>query len=265
MRGFPMGPVLLFLALTASSISATAASDNEIGLGLYEKPEYIGADEQEWVVLPSFKLHASHFVLTLRGERLLLDFLTSPNINAGLMVRYDEGRGNDLDDEVVRLLPTVTATAELGLFVESGFPVRWLGWDDPTLVIGSANLRDAVGEGHEGQVLEVAVGLFREFGESTSLTLQYIATRTDTDYNRAYFGVSEADAAATGLASFNPNAGLKDTQTRLVLDHEVSPEWTVGLTTSYGRLSDTLSESPVVSSRGDRTQWTTGIFVNRRL
>jgi hypothetical protein len=181
------------------------------------------------------------------------------------MVRYDEGREEGIDDTVVRQLASVPASAELGLYIESGLPVSLLGWDDPALIIGTFNLRDAVGAGHKGQVVEIAGGLFRELNSSTSVTAQLILTHTDTDYNRAYFGVSAAEAALTGLPEFSPDAGLKDTQIRLVLNHDVDEDWTVGFTTTYGRLSDSLADSPVVSLRGDREQWTTGLYLNRRL
>ncbi len=262
---------IMAAALLSSSLlgfaggPSNAAEDNEVGLGVYEKPQYLGADEQEWVVLPSFKYHTSRMSLTLRGERLFLDLVPSPRLNAGLMVRYDEGRDEDIDDEVVRQLASVPAAAELGLYLESGLPVTLLGWDDPTLIIGTVNLRDAVGAGHKGQVLEVAAGLFREWQSSTSITAQVILTRTDTDYNRAYFGVSAAEATQTGLTAFSPGAGLKDTQVQLVLTHDIKDDLTIGFTTTYGRLSDKLSDSPVVSVRGDREQWTTGLYLNHRL
>lgn len=265
MRCFNIATLVLTICLGFGHANARAAQDNELGLGVYEKPQYQGADEQEWVVLPSFEWHASNLSLTLRGERLLLDVVPSPNVNAGLMVRYDEGRSDDIDDEVVRQLSTVPDAAELGLYVESGFPVTWLGWDDPALVIGGINLRDAVGAGHKGQVLEVSAGLFRDLGSSTTVLAQLILTRTDADYNRAYFGVSAAEAADTGLTEFSPGPGVKDTQAQLVVTHDIGNDWTIGFTTTYGRLSDRLADSPIVSLRGDREQWTTGIYLNHRL
>ena len=265
MRFSIVATAILTTCLGLASGTSYSAEDNEVGLGVYEKPQYLGADEQEWVVLPSFKYHTSRLALTLRGERLMLDLVPSPKLNAGLMVRYDEGREEDIDDTVVRQLTSVPAAAELGLYLESGLPVSMLGWDDPALIIGTANLRDAVGAGHKGQAFEVAGGLFREIGSSTSITAQVILTHTDTDYNRAYFGVSAAEAADTGLPEFSPKSGLKDTQVQLVLTHDVGDDWTVGFTTTYGRLSDRLADSPIVSVRGDREQWTTGLYLNHRL
>lgn len=265
MRGISRTITVLGLWLGLASGNTQAAQDNELGLGIYEKPQYPGANEQEWVVLPSFKYHTSQLAFTLRGERLLLDVVPSAKLNAGFIVRYDEGRDESIDDALVRQLTGVPASAEIGLYVESGLPVSMLGWDDPALIIGSVNLRDAVGAGHKGQVFEVAGGVFRDINATTSITAQLILTHTDTDYNRAYFGVSAADAAQTGLPEFSPGAGLKDTQVRLVLNHEVDDGWTVGITTTYGRLSDRLADSPVVSLRGDREQWTSGLFLNYRL
>ena len=265
MRSCIVAAALVSISLGLAGGYSIAAEDNEVGLGIYEKPQYLGADEQEWVVLPSFKYHSSRLSLILRGERLMLDLVPSSKLNAGLLVRYDEGRDEGIDDDVVRQLASVPAAAELGLYLESGLPVTMLGWDDPTLIIGTVNLRDAVGAGHKGQVLEVAAGLFREWDSSTSITAQFILTRTDTDYNRAYFGVSAAEAAETGLTAFSPEAGLKDTQVQLVLTHDIKDDWTIGLTTTYGRLSDKLADSPVVSVRGDREQWTTGLYLNHHL
>ncbi|MGQ7845229.1 MipA/OmpV family protein [Granulosicoccus sp. 3-233] len=265
MRHLASFALLLSSCLGLANVPATAAEDTEVGFGVYEKPQYPGADEQEWVLLPSFSWQNDNVAVALRAERLFLDFVSSDAVNAGFMVRYDEGRDEGIDDVVVRQLATVPAAAELGLYVESGLPVRWLGWDDPALVIGSVNLRDAVGAGHKGQVLEVSGGLMRDFGSSTSVTVQFIVTRTDRDYNRAYFGVSESESAATGLPVFNPKAGVKDTRVRLVVNHEIGQLWSVGITTSRGRLSDDLADSPVVSLRGEREQWTSGLFVNRRL
>ncbi len=139
---------LILSGCMAAGMQLCIAAEDNVGLGLYLKPEYPGAKDYETVVLPSLDVTVGEVGISLKGVDLSVDLIPSPALNTGLTIRYDEGRDDTESDEIIRLMEPVDATAEFGLFIESGIPLKLLGVDDPALLIGSANLRTAFGSGH---------------------------------------------------------------------------------------------------------------------
>jgi outer membrane protein len=71
----------------------------------------------------------------------------------------------------------------------------------------------------------------------------------------AYFGVTPADSAASGLRVYRPDAGIRDVRGWLVALVHLSVRWTVGVGVFYSWLADEAADSPIVADRGSRHQW----------
>jgi outer membrane scaffolding protein for murein synthesis (MipA/OmpV family) len=74
----------------------------------------------------------------------------------------------------------------------------------------------------------------------------------------AYFGVTPADTLASGLRTYQAEAGVRDVRGWLVALVHLSPQWTVGAGVIYSWLADEAGRSPIVSDRGSRQQWIGG-------
>ncbi|ASJ70868.1 MipA/OmpV family protein [Granulosicoccus antarcticus] len=253
--------ILTTLTLSLLALAGNAAA-HEIGVGVYMKPEYQGADKYQPVVLPSAKTLLGPVGLTLRGVELQMDLVPSPKLNTGFVVRYDEGRSADISDKNVRLMEPIDDALEVGLFLQSGIPVNMLGIDDPALIIASLDITDTFGAGHDGTLLSISIGLLREFSSKTTAIGQLQLAYADSEYNSAYFGVNESDSNLSSLAEFEADKGLKDIGLALTIIQEFDGPWSGGLTVSVKHFSDELADSPVISLRGAEEQWTGGLFTN---
>lgn len=254
-------PILMAGFLLAAGAQPGLAAEDNVGLGLYLKPEFPGANDYETVVLPSLDVAVGEVGITLRGVDLSVDLVPSPAVNAGLTIRYDEGRNDAESDATIRRMTPVDQAAEFGLFVESGLPLEMLGVDDPALLIASANLRTTFGAGHGGTVFELKAGVLRELTPRLTSIVQLIMVHSDASYNRSYFGVSSRDAGITGLAEYNPGNAFKEFGATLILNRQLGGPWYAGVTTTATRLSSELANSPVVEQHGSRIQWVSGLFL----
>ncbi len=252
-------PILIASISMAAVIQPSLAAEDNIGLGLYLKPEFPGAEDYETVVLPSLDAEVGQIGISLKGVDLSLDLVPSPAVNAGLTIRYDEGRDDTESDETISLMTPVDPSAEYGLFVESGLPFEMLGVDDPALLFASANLRTTFGAGYGGNLFELKIGVLRELTPRLTTIAQLIMVHSDASYNRSYFGVSSADADITGLTQYTPGGAIKEFGATLIFNRHMGGHWYAGLITTATRLSSELAKSPVVEQHGSRTQWVSGL------
>lgn len=245
----------------ATGIRPGLAVENNVGLGLYLKPEFPGSADEESVVLPSLDAVVGNVGMSLRGVDLAIDLIPSPALNAGLTIRYDEGRDDTESNETISLMTPVDPSAEFGLFVESGLPFEMMGVDDPALLVASANLRTTFGAGHGGNILELEIGVLRELTPRLTTVAQLVVVHSDAKYNRSYFGVSSTDADVTGLSEYTPGGAIKEVGVTLLFNRQLGGHWYAGVTTTATRLSSELASSPVVELHGSRTQWVSGLFL----
>lgn len=84
------------------------------------------------------------------------------------------------------------------------------------------------------------------------------ATVADDNYMQSYFGVTAAQSAASGLAQYEANAGLKRVDAELSATYFISDSWMLRGTIGVGELLGDATDSPIVK---DTTQSSTAMFV----
>ena len=84
----------------------------------------------------------------------------------------------------------------------------------------------------------------------------------DNDYHDAYFGVTPAVAAATGLPAFNPNSGVYAFGGQAGITYRLGRNWGMQGSVGYDRLMRDASDSPIVRGFGSRDQFygSAGLF-----
>jgi outer membrane scaffolding protein for murein synthesis (MipA/OmpV family) len=77
-------------------------------------------------------------------------------------------------------------------------------------------------------------------------------------YMQTYFGVSPANAAASGLPAYSASSGVSQVGVALSLDQFLSRHWSIGARSHYGRLLSSAADSPVTAIAGSPDQFYIG-------
>ena len=121
-----------------------------------------------------------------------------------------------------------------------------------------AELRQGIG-GHKGLIGNVGVDYVVRDADRWLLSIGPRVTVAGKRYQRAYFGVSAADAAATGLPTFRADAGVQAVGVTSGLVHQFTPRWGVMGYAKYDRLVADAARSPMVRRFGSRDQLAGGL------
>ncbi|MFZ9682395.1 MAG: MipA/OmpV family protein [Cephaloticoccus sp.] len=239
----------------------------EVGGGILTAPAFPGADHQQVMLVPD--------VRAAYGERFSASIAQGARYTAwaaygwaaGPLATVDFGRDADGDspfriagDEATEL----TGIHEVDAAVQAGAFLRY----ETETWSAEAVLQRALG-GHEGLVLDLS--LDRSWRLTTAGGLPLIVGTgprlrwASADYLEAYFGLTAADAAASGLSRFQPGAGLVSAGWGLQVVRPVSRRAAIIAFLAAERLLGDAADSPLVSRRGDANQLSAGIFFSYRL
>lgn len=257
-----------FLNWTPGNFQVT---QGRVGLGIGTAPDYLGSDDLVATPLPSFAFSLGR--LNVQNNLLGIEVDIRPGFPAsasgqaifayGPILRYDSGRndGTKVEDPVVALTTPVDGTVELGGFVEATVPVA-MGGGAPALMTARLSVVQAL-DSHEGATADVSLGVVKPLGRWT-LGGGVAATWADGDYTSAFFDVSSADAAATGLPAYAASGGLLDVGVSLFASYAVSEHWAVDALAGYTLVEGDAADSPIVAERGRAGQPFAGLGLTYR-
>jgi outer membrane protein len=263
--GMPtLGAAILAVAVLALAAGRTWAQDSVIPLALPEGnlvavgvggyPDYIGSDDYSFGAIPLGRyVYWGKRDITLVGNTLNVSLLSESGWRLGPSGMLRFGR-SDVSDNVVDRVHEIDPSIDLGAFI--GY--TWVG-DDPRKLLGSsawalADVTDSHGGWTAGANIYGAYPVF----EALTLAGGVAATYGSGSYMNTYFGVTPADAQASGLGVYQADAGIRDVRGWLVVLVHLSPRWIVGAGVGYSWLADEAGRSPIVSDRGSRNQWLYG-------
>lgn len=149
-------------------------------------------------------------------------------------------------------LPKVGLTIEAGGFAQANltpeFRVRVEG-------------RKGLG-GHGGWVGEVSADYVARDGDNWLFSIGPRVTLGDGKYQRAYFGVSPAAAAASGLPAYDMDGGVHAVGLTAGYLRQLGPRWGFAAYARYDRVIGDAADSPVVRGFGSRSQPSAGIALS---
>jgi len=254
-------PLLALAALLlAPQVRAQASLDflpNLVGLGVGVTPRYAGASETEVGAVPGirYQFAGTNRFFEMYGPIADMNLLDSPNWQFGPALGIRLGR-QDVQDAVVSRMAEIDTTMEAGL-TGSWFHVNTEGvpWTARVGVIAVTDLGDQY-HGLNATLFgnfwfPLSPRLFAGVGGGVSWASE--------SYNRRYFGVSSADAQASGLPLYQPDAGLRQWYAWPALVYQLTPSWYLGAAVFYQRMAGKAGDSPIVTERGDANQWTWGL------
>jgi MipA family protein len=149
-------------------------------------------------------------------------------------------------------LPEVKLTPEIGLFAQ--------GHVTPALRL-RAEVRRGIG-GHDGWISEISADAIARDGDKWLVSIGPRLTLTDGRYQRAYFGVTPAASAASGLATYRPDGGVSAAGLSASGLVQLDKRWGLAAYARYDRLVGDAGRSPITRGPGSRNQPSVGLALS---
>jgi outer membrane protein len=253
-------PLTILSAIAALPAAAQQAPERAqrtvlIGGVIDWKPAFPGADNRNQGFFPLIAVWND-------GERMPVE---TPDESFGInFIGDDEGisAGVALTNSPRRRSQDVALALEpVGFGIEvGGFAQAWVG--DTLRLRGE--LRHGIG-GHDALTGELAADVVIRTPDDQLLVTAGPRLRwASGGYTRSYFGVSTAEALATGLAAYRPDGGIH--AYGAVVSAHVHVTDAIGIYSygGYDRLTSDAARSPIVRSIGDRDQFSFGVGMSYR-
>ena len=257
---------VLTVLCTASCVSfAFAATDGAappltitLGAGAARLPDYEGARTQRSEIYPivNARLTTEYGAFTVGGD-------TSPPGNniplfswalgdpghflAAAFIDYDGGRRDDRGRSAfhagsrrLRGLGNLSGTLEYGVFGSITSGVFTTNLDARTAPSS---------QGHGGTIADIAVDIAIRIDAKLELTASPSVSWASQRYLRRYFGVTPAQSAASGFATYTPDAGVKNAGLTISANYQVDKHWLAVANLAASRLLGSAANSPIVERR----------------
>ncbi|MEM9786133.1 MAG: MipA/OmpV family protein [Pseudomonadota bacterium] len=222
--------ISLFCLPTLGSAQENNGIAFTLGLGAQSQPGYFGADDNEIGPTGSFDFER------LKLGPLELGGRERDGLGFGPSFRLIAPR--EADD-----YPELEGLEDIDLSVEVGGGLEFNAPDYELF----AKLRYGV-IGHESLVAEVGGDLFYRPTEDLTLSAGPRVLWGSDDFAQTYFGVSDAESAASGFDAFDAEAGLVSAGVEAEAKYQFNDTWGVTGKMRYDRLRDDAADSPITES-----------------
>jgi len=256
---------LVAAALTALAAAPAQAEETAarwsgfVGAGAFAAPDYEGSDDYRALPFAAARLAYDGYYLQTRGLGVRANLIPADAIDFGPVLSYKGARDDDVESAAVSRMAEVDAAVETGLFVRA--PVRGVLMERDELSFDLQATTDVAG-GHEGAVATIAVGYDFAAARDLRLGLSVSTSYADADYTDAYFSVDAQDAARSGLARYDADAGFKDVGLGASARYRLSGPWGLTGFANYSRLIGDAADSPLVEIEGAPDQIRLGVGVS---
>jgi len=223
----------------------------DLGLGVGAAPDYEGSEDYQVVPIPYVNVKwSNHMSINWLGNKAKVNLIPSPFWRGGVIGEYIAKR-DDVDNSAVDRLETVDASVMLGGFF--GFQYNY--WSASIEAMADA------ADGNSGAIIRLNGGYHIPIDETWSLSLGAFTTWADDDYMESYFEIDAANAARSGLDTYDADEGFKDIGLNVSATFKPWEHWGFMGLLSYKRLIGDAEDSPVVDDEGDANQLTGGIIL----
>lgn len=242
-------------ASTAGAAEADDASPTSryaIGVAAVSAPEYAGSDRHEtklqllWAyqygrlrITSSSRAGAAlSFASDVPVAGVSADLVSSDRLRLGIGLRIDRGRRSS-DSPRLAGLPDIRRTLRGRLYASYAFSPGWS--------VGASIAQDLLG--HDGGATAgLDVGYRHRLGTRAEWTAGTGIALGDRRHMNTWFGVTDAQASRSGLAAFEPGAGLKDVHAGIGLTVGLTPHWIAFASAGRSRLLGDAAASPLTRS-----------------
>ncbi len=233
-------------------------------------PAWQGSRDQALSIFPDIRLNYRDDMFFSIPDGLGWNLVNRDGWKLGPLVKLRFGRQERTGGSPFLVTGGSTALLGLGdvdLAGEAGGFAQW-GFASRKGRI-RAEVRQGFG-GHDGVVADISAGWSDRFGKPTAPWLWSAGVRSTfagADYGQTYFGVTAAQALATGLPAYRAGSGLISTGANATLTRPLGRagrDGAVTLFTGYDRLADAAADSSLIRERGRRDQFSVGLSYGYR-
>lgn len=271
-RGIAIAPFALVLSVHSNASAQDVVDDLTniekwdfaIGAGAMVGPKYEGSDENEVTAMPYLSIEWNDFVFLNPEDGLGVHAYQSEDLEVDVSIGYDMGRKESDSSDLAGLGDVDgSVTANLGIEYELGPVSPFL---ELSKQMGGAN----------GMTAEIGVetmvplamlyagnggGGARDEGEGPSGPALMFGISTqwaDDNYMSENFGITAAQAAASGLSQHTAGSGFKSAGVEAGVMIPFGENWALNMMVEYSVLLGDAADSPVVK---DDTQLSGGTFL----
>ncbi len=227
----------------------------KVGAAGFAAPRYEGAKKYLFQGTPIISLGkaGSTVRFSSRNDNPSFALIDNGAFRAGatgkLIMPRDEG-----DSEDLKGLTPIKLGGELGAFAEA-YPTDWL------------RVRGEIRHGirsHHGVVADIAADAFVDVRPDVRVSAGPRMAIASKDYMKAYYGVTPAQSAASGLAVHDPEGGIQSVGAGAAITWQVNEKIETSAFAEYKRLVGSAADSSLVKQRGDRDQFLIGVSATYR-
>lgn len=209
------------------------------GAAVLAGTEYPGSDERRTLALPvlDYQWANGWFAGTTNG--IGYNFSGSKGMQYGLRITADLGR-KESRSSALRGMGDVDAKAEFGGFFNYALT--------PEISLTSS-LRYGAGQEGKGLVVDLGGAYSTQIAADWRLGLGAAVSVANTEYMQSYFGVTAAQATASGYRAYAPKAGVRNGRLNLSLTYTVTPRVSMTAGVSANSLLGDAADSPLVRKK----------------
>lgn len=200
-------------------------------------PRYQGSDEQKTSVVPGIFLQASNGLFADPFNGVGYVFEPAGKWVYGVRANLDTGRSVE---DALPGFDKIKARLNPGVFANYNV--------NEQLTLKSA-LRGGLGDAGDGGLLNLGATYKLYNANFIGVNLNASVKFGSSSYMQSYFGVSPAQSAASGLAAYQPAAGLAMAQVGLTGGFPISREIYIISSVTVQRLLGDAANSPIVKKK----------------
>ena len=246
------GAIAVLLALPAAAQDEQQAPRRtRVAVGPQVYPSYPGSDEYDFG--PFINIDRARgdepFEFEAPDESFGFALIDAGGFSLGPVANYEGDRtAADVGANVPKVKFSIEAGAFASLYVTDNFRLR-------------AELRKGI-TGHKGWIGTGGADFVARDGDKWLFSIGPRVTWSDNRYQDAWFGVTPATAAVSGVPAYDPGSGIQAYGAAASFLTQFSPRWGIQTYAKYDRLTGDAADSPLVQGFGSRDQFSGGIALS---
>ncbi len=250
----PIATVLvihLILPASAETLESNTGWQNEVAIGIESEPTYAGSDNNKTEADFDFKaVHTNE-----NGHQWLLSLgeigytrKVSEDTSITALLEYEEGREAE-EEDLLKGLESVDDTVELQLSTTRRFGNSY----------GYAVLQYDLLDRGKGLVWFLGAAHDYELSDRLGVRLGLDISGADAEHMNTEFGISAAEASATGFSQYKPSSGLKSVTLSAESTYELNRNWSLLGEVEVENYLSEAADSPLIADYGSDVTYEVGI------
>jgi MipA family protein len=222
------------------SSAAPGKDGGSVGAAVITTDEYAGADKRRTLLLPMIDYQWANGWFAGVSNGIGYNFSGSPQMQYGLRLTVDKGRQEDRASAALRGMGDVDVAAEGGAFFSYFLPQG---------LFLTSSVRYGAGDQHKGLVVDLGAGYASAITSSWRLSAGVGITLVNADYMQSFFGVTNAQSAASGYTRHTVGSGARDVRANGALSYLINPQTSVTAALTASSLLGDAKNSPLTRQR----------------